>query len=533
MRFHALLCWTSCLLLLACNPVNDVVFDGAAVEFALTPLRAPEGAGALQIPLRLREPAPQALRVSYRAVGVEAQDDCQLADFASTEGTLSFAAGETQKNVTLWILDDDLAELDEALSIQIEKVEGANLVGTRELHLVIEDDDRSGIVDANSEFGAGPNTATDQSAALQAAFDRAHSLGRGVVKLGPGDYEVLGVALRAGTSLSARDVRWHRPAKAPDDAVTLLLSHAGAADSSATLIEGLSIDGRRDAQGDYQAKIGENAHLIQLQGEARQAGRLRAMLEGVDVEKGTGSGVFIGPNSDVHLCRLRGTDLYRDFLTLRGGNTRLEARELVTSATLGTSGMWFSGDAEGYAGNRRIDVRISDTRLASGDLEMELEAGSNVELERFEMAQGPSRIVAPSASVRIVDSLLQFGVPSAEHNYIGLPHDVSIIRSTLVANETDDEGAAASEAKRRLSALHVHWELPSELAFGIAVATPPHRIVLDQCRFQRGSNLEADDVVFGVASSGTGGSVQVTTPTVGAGISDVLAAECSGCTLSP
>jgi hypothetical protein len=516
-----------------CSPVDDVVFDGSVAELLLEPTRVKEGAGALEITVRLRAPLSSSLRANYESVALEAQDGCQSPDFAASSGSVSFAPGTTEAHIALWILDDDLAELDEAFSIRLENAVGATLRGLTEIPVTIEDDDRSGIVDARAEFGVEPGRATDQSSALQAALDQAQMLGRGVVKLAAGDYEVLAVEQHAGTTLSGRGARLHRPAKAPDDALTVSTTHHGSADSPRTLIEGLTIDGRRDFQRDYRAKIGENAHLIQLHGEPSQAGRLRVNVESVELEEGTGSGVYVGPNSDVVMCQVHGNDLYRDLLTLRGGNSRIDGRALIANSAIGTSGMWFSGDPEGYSASRRVEVVLTDTRLASGDLELELTSGSTLAITRLEMARGPLRLVAPDASVHIADSLLQFGLPSAAHNYIGLPHDVRITRSTLVVGETNDEGAPASEAKRTLSAADVRWDLDEELAGALRVASGAHRLLLESCTFQRGADVDSDDTVFGVHSAGSSGSVVVLAPTLGAGIVNALNPECAGCSSSP
>ncbi len=516
-----------------CSPVDDVVFETLALEHRDEPLVLREGAGVVELPLRLSAAPRQAVSASYELREIEAQDGCQVPDFLSAQGTVSWAPGSQQATISFWVGDDDLAELDERLAISLTDIQGAVLLGSTEVPLVIEDDDRTGIVDAQHDFGVEPGLAADQGAALQAALDRAAELGRGVVYITPGDYEISAVTQTPGTTLSARDVRWHRPAHAPDANVTLSVALSAAMDSASTLIEGLTIDGRRAEQADFRAGEGNDAHLVSLSGSAERAGRLRATIEGVTLYDGTGSGLFLGPQTDAKLCRIRGDNLWRDVVTLRGGGSSVDLKELDASASEGTTGMWFGGQPEGYGGVRTIQVTLSDARLASGDLEIEGYGGSQIEVQRLSMTRGPLRIQAPNATVRILDSVLESGIPSPVHNYWGLPHDVEVTRTTLVVSETDDQGLEAPDADRSLAAASVRWELPSDAGPAAAAAGAPHHLLFDHCIFQRGADVGPADSIFAVESSSAVGRVLVQTPSLGPGIRAALLPPCAGCSVTP
>lgn len=520
------------LALPGCAPVTDVVFETLTLDQSGAPFVLREGAGVVDLPLRLSAVPHNAVSANYRVREIDAQDTCQAPDFLSAEGTVSWTAGNPEATIALWIGDDDLAELDERLALTLTDVEGAVLLGSAELPLRIEDDDRSGIVDASLEFGLQPGSALDQSAALQSALDRAGRLGRGVVRVAEGDYEILSVSVTPGTTLSARGARLHRPAHAATEGATLSIAHASATDSPPTLVEGLTLDGRRDLQdADYRAGVGSDVHLLSLAGDADRAGRLRATVESVTFEDATGSGVFIGPQADVRLCRIRGNDLWRDVVTLRGGGSSVDVRELDASAAVGTAGMWFAGQPEGFGGVRTIGVKVSDARLASGDLEIEGYGGSLIEIERLSMTRGPLRIQAPNASVRIRDSVLESGIPSELHNFWGLPHDIEVTRTTLVVSETDDEGLDASEADRSLAAVSVRWEL-DDGSPAAAPALGPHQLLFDQCAFQRGADLDSSDATYALESSGSGGRVVLRAANLGPGLGALLP-PCASCSTEP
>jgi hypothetical protein len=516
-----------------CGPVEDIVFEPLRLETGGAPIVLREGAGAVDIPLRLASAPEQAVSASVSVRELEAQTGCQDPDFLSAEARVSFAPGQREALVALWIGDDELAELDEAFALELEDVQGATLLGDAEIRVVIEDDDRTSIVEARA-FGVAPGAGVDASGALQAALDEASAWGRGVVRVEAGDYELIGVSVHPGTSLSGRGARFFRPASTPDP-ITLRVEHDGDDDSAPALIEGLTLDGRRDTQGAYQDDELADSHLIGLFGGAFAAGRLRVALETLDLRNGTGSGVFLGPDVDATLCRIRADDLHRDAVTQRGGGTRVNLRELSASATSGTTGLWFDGQPEGYGGTHRIDVTITDTQLASGDLEIEAYESSRVVLTRFSMTRGPLRLQAPDASVIIDESVLQSGLPSSVHNYFGLPHDVTVTRSTLVASETDENGLVAAPADRSFAAASARWVLEADpLRPPLLPAAPgPHRLTFDGCLFLDAAGEPAGDSVYAVESSGAGGSVVVRAPTLGPGLAGALAPACSGCSLEP
>jgi len=97
----------------------------------------------------------------------------------------------------------------------------------------------------------------------------------------------------------------------------------GATSVAPVLIEGLEIDGRRDSQGEFRNyELGE-AHLISMYPDPLLSTQQRVSLEDLSLRDGTGDGVELGTNVDAIVCALRGTDVWRDLLNLRGGSSRL------------------------------------------------------------------------------------------------------------------------------------------------------------------------------------------------------------------
>jgi Calx-beta domain len=510
----------------SCGPVTDVVFQVPAVTVNPQPVHVREGSGVWRAPLRLASPARERVSADFELRELEAQDGCQVPDFAAARGTVEWAPGEIEASVEVWIGDDDLAETDERFAIDLTWQTGAS--GSAELDVVIDDDDRTALIDAGSQFGVEAGTGRDVTLAIQSALDAA-AAGRGVVVFEPGDYEVSSVTISQGTTISAKGATWHRPAQSPANTVTLRLGPATASAAGPVLVEGLAIDGRRDAQGEFRNyELGE-AHLISMYPDPSLATQQRVSLEDLSLRDGTGDGVELGTNVDAVVCALRGTDVWRDLLNLRGGGSRLRVRDVDASGHEGTTGVWFGPSVRGHDGSLFFDLEAEDIRLGTGDLEIDARDGSRAVLRRITMTRPPLHITAPDATVRIYDSVLQVGIPVSRQNYWFCPHDVEVVRTTLSASTRIGESDEPPTDAQTVILADVRWALTE--------TDPPvpgeHRLLFDQCRFDAASDVRPIDTVYGVQSPGPGGIIVVRASELGPRLSGWFAPTCIGCGVEP
>ena len=510
------------LLAAACAPLTDEVFTPLAVVSG-SPLTVLEGAGVVDIPLRLAARPTERVTLAYRVVADEAQSHCQLPDFEAADGSVEWAPGSSEARVRVWVGDDDLAERDERFALLLESPQEPSPVPISRVEIVVLDDDRSALVSAQ-ELGVLPDALEDQSLALQAALDRAAELGRAVVLMTPGNYDISSVVLPAGVTLSAHGARWRRPALSAADIVSLRLQHAGATPSAASLVEGLTIDGNREEQGPYRDHELQAAHLIELAGDVEQGGPARATFEDVRLTSGSASGLFVGPSSDATVCVLRASELWRDALTLHGGDTSLRLRHLDASATQGT-GLWLGARAPGFGNSFRIDVEAEDVRIAAGDVEIEAGDDSSVSLRRLTMTEAPFRLDAPGGTVRIEESVLVLGIPNGQRNKWALPHDVEISGTTLVVSESGE----SQEAARAFSAVSLAAQSQALGAHAPGVG----RLLFNDCRFELAQDVEPDDVIYALDNVDAEVVVEVVAGQLGAGFADWFSPTCSGCALTP
>jgi hypothetical protein len=512
-------------LLLACGEVDDRVFSPLTIVES-GPLFVVEGTRVVEVPLRLSGRHEHRVVARFRAVPDEAQNDCQFPDFEAAERTVEWAPGQEEVTVSVYIGEDEIAETDERFLLEIEPLEGLPAAGITRLEVVIGDNDRTALIDAAAR-GVVPGRSNDVAPELQAVFDEAASFGRAVIVMARGEYEISTVRLPPGTTLSAHGVTWRRPPASATDVVSLRLEHVGPDASEPSLVEGLAIDGRRDAQGPYRDRERQDAHLVALLGDVEAGGRMLATLEGLELSSGTGSGVKIGSEVDISLCRLSANELWRDAITATGGGTRVRIRGVDATATEGT-GLWLGPRELGFEDSLVMDAEVENVLIGAGDVEIEATSGSSVIVRRLIMTRPPFRLEGLDGAVRIADSVLMVGVPSELHNHFGLPHDVEIIGTTLVASETPYPSDPA-DAQRTFAAVWATADVfaPSPPAAG------PGRLVFDGCRFEIAGDVEADDVVYAVESGLGDVAVTLRGTTLGSGFADWFSPECTGCTREP
>lgn len=108
-----------------------------SVALAAEP-RIAEGAGSIAITLRLSHAAPQPVAVNYatRAAGAT-----EGGDYAAISGRLTFAPGETSKQLRVAIRDDTLHEDDESFALTLAAPQRALLAQPSEVFITIADDD--------------------------------------------------------------------------------------------------------------------------------------------------------------------------------------------------------------------------------------------------------------------------------------------------------------------------------------------------------------------------------------------------------
>jgi len=98
---------------------------------------AVEGAGTMEVEVRLNPRTESLVTVDYMTVGASARTD---EDFKLAKGRLQFAPGQTSRTISVVLIDDDLAEDAETFILRLHASDNA-VVSTPNVELTIIDDD--------------------------------------------------------------------------------------------------------------------------------------------------------------------------------------------------------------------------------------------------------------------------------------------------------------------------------------------------------------------------------------------------------
>jgi hypothetical protein len=122
-----------------------------------------EGDGTKNIQVRLSEPSAETVTVNWVAIGTASYDGAQSsehgsgADFSPASGEISFSPGQTEKNITLTIVDNTAAEPDQKLNVILTGATNATVrVGSEVCNLTIADNDRDVLLDVTNLPSTAP-----------------------------------------------------------------------------------------------------------------------------------------------------------------------------------------------------------------------------------------------------------------------------------------------------------------------------------------------------------------------------------------
>ncbi len=134
--------------------VLRIVDDDETPAISIADAGAVESAGRIVFPVTLAGASARTITVSYRTADGTAEAG---ADYEAGAGEVSFAPGETERSVTIAVIDDALDEADETFLVQLGEAEHAT-VADGEATGTITDEDRAPLItieDASEVESAG------------------------------------------------------------------------------------------------------------------------------------------------------------------------------------------------------------------------------------------------------------------------------------------------------------------------------------------------------------------------------------------
>ncbi len=133
---------------IAVDDVTVTIAEPTSATMTVADARGSEGSGALEFDVTLGEAIKAEATVQYRTVGMTATNGVTAEsgkDYTHVSGTLTFAAGDTEKTVRVTLLNDALNEAEEYFELVLENPVNAELPQptplTKTVKGVITDDD--------------------------------------------------------------------------------------------------------------------------------------------------------------------------------------------------------------------------------------------------------------------------------------------------------------------------------------------------------------------------------------------------------
>ena len=136
---------------------GTIVDDEAAPEVSIGDARVDEG-GTAEFEVTLSGASDRAVTVEYGTVAGTAVAGL---DYTAATGTLTFLAGERRATIEVATIEDELAESDEAFTVELRAPNGATLRDDTGTGTIIDDDTGTGRGDALPELSIADATAEE------------------------------------------------------------------------------------------------------------------------------------------------------------------------------------------------------------------------------------------------------------------------------------------------------------------------------------------------------------------------------------
>ncbi|MEZ4637105.1 MAG: Calx-beta domain-containing protein [Caldilineaceae bacterium] len=150
--------------------IGTIVDDDPAPTLAINDANLGEADGSAVFTVTLSVVSGRTVSVNYATVDVSATAST---DYTPTSGTLTFAAGETTKNVTVSVTDDAVVEATESFSVTLSAPVNATLVDASGI-ATVTDNDSAQLTIADASVAEGDSDATNAvfTLTLSAAVDQ-------------------------------------------------------------------------------------------------------------------------------------------------------------------------------------------------------------------------------------------------------------------------------------------------------------------------------------------------------------------------
>jgi len=473
------------------------------VAFSQPTSQGSESVNEANIKVELSGPSSRTVTVGYRTSNQTAQDidEGTGQDYTPVSGNLIFNPGETEKNITLNINNDEINEIDETILVTLSNPSNANLGNNTTHTYTIEDDDR-GLIVSVADYGAIPDDEVEDTEAIQAAVDDVYDKGGGstgaggVIVFPEGTYIVVSVSVKDNITYQGYGAIIKKP-----DYLTEKIGQAKARwietftngpgyyssdiDSKPIVFKGLTFDGSSATQGNYKNYELEHAPMLFLNVKKGKSGRLKAYVEDCYFYDGVADAIATHRGVDIKVYNSTARDVFRGGFVSSGSNNSNNRSSLKNFTTYGDENRTgFDFESYNTDGTKPVNIYLDDIYLKDGDFDLGVAPGANVQGSNI-FTNAPFSLGSKGSVVRFRDSRFKLN-----NSAIFFPYDVVFDNCELIATEEN----LAEEDREITAGGRIIWST-------YYWTTENGKITYKNCRFNVDESVDEADDVYGITTS--------------------------------
>ena len=337
------------------------------------------------------------------------------------------------------------------------------------------------------DYGALGDGTTDDTASIQAAIDAVIADGGGSISFNTGTFVVTSLDVRHGlmfvgngaSTITRPDNQgnWYRTFTTQND------KWDNTQDSDPLIFKNLIIDGNRANQGTYTGYELEQAHMIFLNAETTNPGRLRVIIDGCTFKEGCADAVEIYKNTDVTISNCFFDNIFRGGIVCTGGWTKIRASNCIFKGDTHVTGIDLEVDGAGYNSSKACDIELTNLDIA-GDFDLGVNDESTATISNINCHGQPFNM-SGKGKVRVSNSKFYVGVLSGTNNRIVAPWDLRFDNCEFILTEPSDTG------DQTFACAHVYWQISGS-------TNEDQRLVFDNCVFGTDGTIESGDTAYGI-----------------------------------
>jgi hypothetical protein len=349
------------------------IFALPTVEFSLAGATSSSESDSFpaQLTVILSEPSAEIVTVDVLATGTaNSLPEGTGRDYELSSEKLTFQAGETSQTLSITVVDDTLAELDESIELTLANPVNADLGNIITHNQTILDDAIKLMVNVK-DYGATGNGATLDKTAVQNAINYLKAQGGGILFFPKGTYLIYNIQVPYNVTLIGEGNR-ESILKVPDNTEgfwRMIKSYEsgynwiGDTDSPPLIFQNLTIDGNGPNQAGWGTYVPEQKFMIAVGGSNTKPGKLKVIFENCEIKHSVSDGISVLANVDVTVYNCLFKSNFRGSVTVLGGQSITKIKKVQDlNDTPGVRTISFQQEMAvfGYNNTRKADMYIED-----------------------------------------------------------------------------------------------------------------------------------------------------------------------------